>query len=82
MELLGLLSGPLRLELQKELRIHFLHKHEFFHFYEQASVAAITRLCVAAVDKSFFSKGDIIFKSGEEASLRCVSQGGMTYMGI
>ena len=51
-ELLSLLSGPLRLELQKELCAPILRQSEFFRAYEATSDAAITRICDEAIETS------------------------------
>jgi len=60
-ELLNVLSGPLRVELQKELFAPHFEKHDFFRHYSQASNAAMSQLCYSATERRYVGRGDLLF---------------------
>jgi len=66
-EYLALLSGPLNIELQRELIEPHLIVHPFFDTYSRASLPAISQICATAASTSSLSKGDILFNSGSKA---------------
>lgn len=64
-ELLQLVSEPLRVELHFELYAPTLNLNPFFQRYEEANPAAVRRVCHAAVSMTFLSMGDVLFVDGE-----------------
>jgi len=66
-ELLSLLSGPLNVELQRELHKPHLVDHPFFETYEKVSEPAMTQLCFTALNVVHFLKGDAVFRVDTKA---------------
>mmetsp|Transcript_46367 Transcript_46367/g.100829 ORF Transcript_46367/g.100829 Transcript_46367/m.100829 type:complete len:664 (-) Transcript_46367:80-2071(-) len=66
-ELLAYLSGPMHVELRKELFSPYLGRHMFFSHYSTQSNAAMSQLCFSAVSKQSLSKGDSVFSLGSTA---------------
>jgi len=66
-ELLAYLSGPMQVELRKELFKPYVSEHMFFEFYGFRSNAAMSQLCFSAVSKQSLSKGDAVFSLGSQA---------------
>jgi len=66
-ELLNYLSGPLHVELQRELYEPYLLQHPFFELYTARSPISMCRLCFSAVKKSYYAKSDVILTFGSEA---------------
>jgi hypothetical protein len=64
-ELLQLVSEPLRVELHFELRGPFLLSHPFFENYEEVNPAGLRELCHSALLPEKASHGDIMFSNGE-----------------
>merc|ERR1719454_1354858 len=60
-ELLQLVSEPLRVELHFELWCPTLMTNPFFKRYEEANPAAVRRVCHAGVTVTFLSMGDVLF---------------------
>mmetsp|Transcript_1421 Transcript_1421/g.3294 ORF Transcript_1421/g.3294 Transcript_1421/m.3294 type:complete len:767 (-) Transcript_1421:227-2527(-) len=58
---LNMLSGPLRVELQKELYLPSLVIHKFFVKYAHND-AAINQICFKAVEKMNLSRSDVLFQ--------------------
>jgi len=64
-ELLKLVSEPLRVELHFELYASTLSTNPFFGIYEKTHPAAIRRVCHNAVSTMFLAMGDVLFVEGE-----------------
>merc|ERR1712046_309948 len=60
-ELLGLISEPLRCELHFEVHSPALLTHPFFGCYIDINPIATKKLCHEAVSRTSFSRGDIVF---------------------
>lgn len=79
-ELLSLLSAPLRIRLKKELFAQYC-KHPFFEAFAQKSAVKMSDLCVAAITQQLFSKGDVLFYKADAAqSMYFVSEGELAYL--
>lgn len=68
-ELLELISDPLRVELHYELHEPKLAVHPFFEQYAEKYPAAIRQVCHQSVLKMSFFAGDLIFGDGEKPAL-------------
>jgi len=79
-ELLALLSGPLRVRLKKEL--FTLHcTHPFFIAFAKTSAVAMSKLCYSSLTQELFSKGDVLFHAREPArSMFLVIEGRLIYL--
>mmetsp|Transcript_10379 Transcript_10379/g.23455 ORF Transcript_10379/g.23455 Transcript_10379/m.23455 type:complete len:756 (-) Transcript_10379:57-2324(-) len=64
-ELLGLLSQPLREEVQMNLHSRLLNHHPFFKLLATSSSVLMRKICVEAIEETSFSRGDRIFSVGE-----------------
>jgi len=64
-ELLELISEPLRVELHFEVYSQYLEKHAFFRCYNLWNPTAMRQLCHSAVSVLNFSRGDLLFTDGE-----------------
>lgn len=64
-ELLQLLSKPVRVELDYEVHSPTLQWHPFFAFYKRCNAAAIRQTCHIAVSRVTLSSGDVLFSDGE-----------------
>lgn len=65
-ELLKLVSEPLRVELHYEINLPVLASHPFFRHYNEVNEQAMRRTCHTAISRLGLSKGDILFSAGEE----------------
>lgn len=65
LELLKLVSEPLRVELHFEVCSPILSSHPFFRQYKEVNPAAMRRTCHSAVTQVCLSPGDIMFSEGE-----------------
>mmetsp|Transcript_73147 Transcript_73147/g.169636 ORF Transcript_73147/g.169636 Transcript_73147/m.169636 type:complete len:713 (+) Transcript_73147:91-2229(+) len=79
-DLLALLSEPLRMSLRKELfKQHCTHP--FFEEIFTHGAVAMSKLCVAALDQELFSKGDVLFHEREVARrMFMVIEGRLIYL--
>jgi len=68
-ELLNLISEPLRIEVHYEIHEQVLTAHPFFRCYNQANTPAMRRICHVAVSEASLCRGDILFHGGEIPSL-------------
>lgn len=76
---LNMLSGPLRVELQKELYLPHLVVHGFFVRYA-TNDAAINQICFKAVDKMNLSRSDVLFQvNGECHTMFFLTSGSLYY---
>lgn len=76
---LNMLSGPLRVELQKELYLPHLIVHKFFERYA-TNDAAINQICFKAVDKMNLSRSDVLFQAnGECKAMFFLTSGSLYY---
>lgn len=64
-ELLKVLSQPLRVELAYEVHGPVLQWHPFFRLYNRMSPAGLRQVCHAAVQRLFLAKDDVLFHDGE-----------------
>lgn len=64
-ELLQVVSQPLRVELHYDIYSQVLLQHPLLAAYDQACASAVRQLCHEAVSKLFLSKGDVLFDEGE-----------------
>eukprot|EP00929_Paragymnodinium_shiwhaense_P002731 TRINITY_DN10301_c0_g2_i1.p1 TRINITY_DN10301_c0_g2~~TRINITY_DN10301_c0_g2_i1.p1 ORF type:complete len:1140 (+),score=219.02 TRINITY_DN10301_c0_g2_i1:135-3554(+) len=65
-ELLELVSEPLRVELHYEIHLPVVTQHPFFRCYNEANPAAVRRLCHGAIGSVTLSQGDVVFSTGEQ----------------
>lgn len=66
--ILGLLSTPLRVELQTELHMPNLTIHPFFEWFSKTSLPVMRQVCCVTVKSISFSRGDVVFRTGQKAS--------------
>eukprot|EP00929_Paragymnodinium_shiwhaense_P013895 TRINITY_DN121745_c0_g1_i1.p1 TRINITY_DN121745_c0_g1~~TRINITY_DN121745_c0_g1_i1.p1 ORF type:complete len:1099 (-),score=264.01 TRINITY_DN121745_c0_g1_i1:280-3576(-) len=64
-QLLKLVSEPLRVELHFELYSPSLCVHPFFQKYGDTNPAAMRRICHSAIGQDFLTMGDVLFVEGE-----------------
>jgi len=67
-ELLKLVSEPLRMKLHYEIHQPMLANHPLLLMYSQVNTNAMQRLCHVALSKTSFSRGDVLFNFGEMPS--------------
>jgi len=78
--LLELLSGPLQIQLHRQLFEPHIVVHPFFATYMSTSSSAMDQICYHAVKKVLLAKGDVHFHFGSEATEMCfVVQGALCY---
>jgi len=65
-ELLQLISVPLKMELHFEMHIPVLNWHPFFKCYTQSNPVGVRKVCHMAVETSNFTGGDDIFHALEK----------------
>jgi len=65
-ELLALVSEPLRVELRFELNSPALSSHPFFGCFMKVHPQGIRQICYTAISRLSFSAGDIVFSVLEE----------------
>lgn len=85
-ELLALISEPMRIELHYEIFKPALTEHPFLAKLETHDPSAFRRICHLAVTKMDFTRGDIIFCAGDqghdttsEKLVRFVTKGTLDY---
>merc|ERR1712137_217119 len=64
-DLLALISEPLRTELHFEMHSPVLLGHPFFHCFAEANPTGARKLCHQAVKRLYFSPGDVVFDDCE-----------------
>jgi len=64
-ELLTVLSKPLRVELDYEVHSRVLKWHPFFRLYDSRNPVGMRQVCHAAVSRLFLTKDDMLFSDGE-----------------
>jgi len=80
---LSYLSGPLHVELQRELREPQLFVHEFFPDYKRSSECAFRELCTMALEQSLFAKTDMVFHNRTPAKfMYFVNMGTLVYRSL
>jgi len=81
-ELLALVSEPLRMELHLEIYSRILSAHGFFGAYCEESPHTMGKVCHRAVAIAAFSMGDLIFDAGEisgRPKMYFVCEGSLAY---
>lgn len=82
-ELLALISDPLRCELHYEVHAHVLLVHPFFRAYKDVNPTGTRKICHQAVTPHNFTSGDIVFAEGETPAvpkLYLVARGKLLYV--
>lgn len=82
-ELLKLVSEPLRIELHYEVNLPALVNHPFFAYYDGKCRAAMRQICHTSLTKLVLHRGDLVFSSGEmpeEPVMFFVVEGQLLYM--
>merc|ERR1712107_213298 len=64
-ELLNVISRPLRMELDYEVHGPILNWHPFFRFYSEVNFVSMHQVCHTALSRSSLMRGDILFHDGE-----------------
>lgn len=64
-ELLQLVSEPLRIELHYEIYSPILEWYPFFRHYDNANKNGMRRVCHGAVQRLSVSRGDVVFSAAE-----------------
>jgi len=64
-ELMALISDPLRVEIHYEVYSPVLMTHPFFHLYNMVNPVAVRNICHSAVDSMLISRGDFVFAESE-----------------
>eukprot|EP00928_Gymnodinium_smaydae_P033054 TRINITY_DN23788_c0_g1_i1.p1 TRINITY_DN23788_c0_g1~~TRINITY_DN23788_c0_g1_i1.p1 ORF type:complete len:887 (-),score=124.38 TRINITY_DN23788_c0_g1_i1:99-2375(-) len=64
-ELLAVISQPLRYELHFELYSHMFDTHWFFHKYSEECPVVMRKVCHYASSLCILSRGDVVFSLGE-----------------
>jgi len=64
-ELLSLVSEPLRVELHYEMYARYLDEHPFFHRYIEECPQVMRKVCHSATALELVSASDILFHAGE-----------------
>lgn len=64
-ELMTLISDPLRSEIHYEVYSPILTAHPFFHLYNYVNPAGVRHICHTAVSPVSLSRGDVIFSEFE-----------------
>merc|ERR1719330_2287650 len=65
-QLLQMISEPLRMEIHFELYAPILRAHPLFHLLEEESPAAVSMLCHGGVRTVVVSQGDVLFADCEK----------------
>lgn len=63
-ELLSLVSQPLRIELHFEVNMPWLSKHPFFELLSERLPELMRKVCHSAITSLSISKGDLLFSQG------------------
>jgi len=66
-EYLKLLSGPLNIELQREMRLPQLVVNPMLKQYSVVNIDVLGKLCATSISSAYFGKNDVIFKEGATA---------------
>lgn len=83
-ELLAVVSEPLRIEMHFELYSCILRYHPFFADYTAEKPQAIRRVCHYAMSMLHLAEGDVVFGKGEvptEPKMYFVVKGALEYLG-
>lgn len=64
-ELLPLVSEPLRVELHFEIYMPVLKAHKFWEKYSELAPILLRQVCHQAIERMQLSKGDVLFSAGE-----------------
>lgn len=64
-ELISLISDPLRAEIHYEVYIPILSRHPFFFFFDKADTTGMRQICHAVVSEISISRGDVLFSEFE-----------------
>lgn len=64
-ELLSMISEPLRVELHFEINMPILGNHPFLRNYAEINPGMMRQICHTATDKMSLSRGDVLFCHGE-----------------
>merc|ERR1712107_889792 len=64
-ELLQLLSTPVRMELDYEVHSPTLAGHPFFAFYKRMNPLAVRQVCHRTINRVMMHRGDVLFCDGE-----------------
>jgi hypothetical protein len=84
-ELLNLVSEPLRAEIRFEIYCPFLSLHPFFRYYAKICPQVMRRVAYEAVTTSLVHAGDILFHAGEvqkTPKMIMVRSGTMLFEGV
>lgn len=68
-ELLPLISEPLRCELHYEIHCQTLTVHPFFRYYERLNSSAFRKICHHGITRISYCTGDNVFCEGESPSV-------------
>jgi len=82
-ELLNLVSEPLRVELHYEIHLPVLAWHPFFRRFNEFNANATRRICHVAVSRLSICRGDILFSIGEQPqfpAMYFIMNGRMQYL--
>jgi hypothetical protein len=64
-ELIALLSEPLRMALHLEVHSGVLENRPFFAFYNEENPMALRKVCPTCIDEFSLSLGDLLFRHGD-----------------
>lgn len=78
-QLLGLLSDPLRMELHCEMYSPLLCAHPFFHSVSSYSYSSMRQICHVAITETTLSRGDILFTTGDHCERMYFSRCGLLH---
>merc|ERR1712176_455459 len=67
-DLLGVISEPLKIEMHYEMYARILAWHPFFHDYLNEGNQVMRRVCHLAMSMLLLAGGDVVFSRGEEPS--------------
>mmetsp|Transcript_57901 Transcript_57901/g.130857 ORF Transcript_57901/g.130857 Transcript_57901/m.130857 type:complete len:788 (-) Transcript_57901:152-2515(-) len=80
-ELLHLLSQPLKSEVQTELYNRGMHLHPFMMAVAKRSKAVMRKICLTAISATSVSKMDVVFTNGEAARfMYFLTRGALAYV--
>merc|ERR1712007_267723 len=83
-ELLKLVSEPLRVEIHFEVHSTTLFFHPFFDCYNEVNPMGLRQVCHTAVSPLSLSSGDVLFGTREKSQLRMlfVIHGNLLYQRV
>merc|ERR1712061_980876 len=64
-EIMQLVTEPLRMELRSEIYGPIIALHPFFGLYRMAYPFVVKRICYSAMQMMLIASGDIVFDAGE-----------------